>query len=105
MPRTEDLRVVGMRPIVAPEDLKRVFPLNDQTAEFVADSRRAFLDVMHGRDPRLVAVVGPCSIHEATAALDYARRLAGLAAELKDQLLVVMRVYFEKPRTTVGWKG
>ncbi len=105
MPRTEDLRVVGMRPIVAPEDLKRVFPLSDRAAEFVADSRRAFLEVMYGRDPRLVAVVGPCSIHEADAALEYARRLSGLAHELRDQLLVVMRVYFEKPRTTVGWKG
>jgi 3-deoxy-7-phosphoheptulonate synthase len=94
-----------MRPIVAPEDLKRVFPLNERGAEFVAASRRAFREVMYGRDPRLVAVVGPCSIHDADAALDYARRLAALAAELRDQLLVVMRVYFEKPRTTIGWKG
>jgi len=105
MPKTENLRVKELRPIVAPEDLKQVFPLSERAAAFVAASRRAFCEAMRGRDHRLVAVVGPCSIHESTAVLDYARRLAALAEELSDQLLVVMRVYFEKPRTTVGWKG
>ncbi|MFU8858585.1 MAG: 3-deoxy-7-phosphoheptulonate synthase [Deferrisomatales bacterium] len=102
---TEDLRIRAMSPIVAPEDLKRVFPLTPDAAAFVSRSREAILDVLYGRSPRLLAVVGPCSIHHADAALDYARRLAALARELEEQLLVVMRVYFEKPRTTVGWKG
>ncbi len=105
MKTTEDLRVRAMSPIVAPEDLKRVFPLTDAAAEFVAASRRQIQDLLYGRDRRLLAVVGPCSIHDAAAALDYARRLAALARELEDQLCVVMRVYLEKPRTTVGWKG
>jgi len=105
MSRTEDLRVKGMHPIVAPEDLKRVFPMSERAMDVVAASRHAFREVMYGRNPRLVVVVGPCSIHDADAALDYARRLAALSVELEDQLLVVMRAYFEKPRTTVGWKG
>ncbi len=105
MKATEDLRVRAMSPIVAPEDLKRVFPITDAAADFVARARRQILDMLYGRDRRLMAVVGPCSIHDAVAAVEYARRLASLAAELSDQLFVVMRVYFEKPRTTVGWKG
>jgi len=105
MKTTEDLKVRAMSPIVAPEDLKRVFPLTDAGSEFVARSRSQILDILYGRDPRLMAVVGPCSIHDPSAAIEYARRLAGLAAEVSDYLFVVMRVYFEKPRTTVGWKG
>ncbi len=105
MKTTEDLRVRALSPIVPPQDLKQVFPLSDPAAEFVAASRAAILDILYGRDRRLLAVVGPCSVHDPEAALDYARRLAALAREVNDALLVVMRVYFEKPRTTVGWKG
>ncbi len=105
MRTTEDLRVRAMSPIVAPEDLKRVFPLTEAAAEFVFRSRRQILDLMYGRDRRLMAVVGPCSLHDPTAAVDYARRLAALAREVEDRLFVVMRAYFEKPRTRVGWKG
>ncbi|GAB4275283.1 MAG: 3-deoxy-7-phosphoheptulonate synthase [Deferrisomatales bacterium] len=105
MPITEDLRVRALSPIVAPEDLKRVFPLTEEAAEFVASARRQILDILRGADHRLMAVVGPCSIHDAASALDYARRLAAAAREVQDHLFVVMRAYLEKPRTTVGWKG
>ncbi len=105
MIRTNNLKVKALTPIVSPSDLKQVFPLSARGAEFVADSRRQVLDIIHGRDRRLMVVVGPCSIHDPRAAVDYAQRLAKLHRELRDQLLLVMRVYFEKPRTTIGWKG
>jgi len=103
--RTNNLKITGLTPIIAPGDLKQVFPLTEQDAELVARSREQIQDILWGRDPRMVVVVGPCSIHDPVAALDYAGHLARLAEELQDQLLIVMRVYFEKPRTTVGWKG
>jgi len=105
MKRTTNLNVRSMTPIIAPTDLKQVFPLSEQAAEFVIQSRQQIKDIIHNRDRRLMVVVGPCSIHDPMAAIDYARRLAKLNQELADQLLLVMRVYFEKPRTTIGWKG
>jgi 3-deoxy-7-phosphoheptulonate synthase len=105
MKRTNNLRIRGLTPIIAPADLKQVFPLSEVGAEFVTSARQQVVDILHQRDRRLMAVVGPCSIHDSRAALDYARRLAALGRELEDQLLLVMRVYFEKPRTTIGWKG
>ncbi len=91
--------------LITPEELKAKFPLNAQQQEQVAASRQTISDIIAGRDPRLLVVCGPCSIHDTEAALDYARRLQTLSEQLKDQLYLVMRVYFEKPRTTVGWKG
>lgn len=91
--------------MITPEELKRQFPLSEAEQHAIAESRRTIADIIHGRDPRLLVVCGPCSIHDTDAALDYARRLQALSAELSDQLYIVMRVYFEKPRTTVGWKG
>jgi 3-deoxy-7-phosphoheptulonate synthase len=105
MIRTSNLRVRSLTPIIAPSDLKQVFPLSERGAAFVTQARENVTNILHKRDPRLMAVVGPCSIHDPKAALDYAQRLARLARELEDQLLLVMRVYFEKPRTTIGWKG
>ena len=105
MKRTTNLNVRSMTPIIAPSDLKQVFPLSEQAAEFVTQSRQQVKNIIHNRDRRLMIVVGPCSIHDPQAAIDYARRLAKLNQELADQLLLVMRVYFEKPRTTIGWKG
>ena len=106
MLRTSNLRVRSLTPIIAPNDLKQVFPLGERGAEFVTHARESVTGILHNRDARLMVVVGPCSIHDPNAALEYAGRLAGLAREVEDQLfLVVMRVYFEKPRTTVGWKG
>ncbi|MFO7982328.1 MAG: 3-deoxy-7-phosphoheptulonate synthase [Desulfuromonadales bacterium] len=105
MIRTNNLRIQGLSPIISPGDLKQVFPLNEQGAQFVARSRQQLQDILYRRDKRLMAVVGPCSIHDPRAALEYAERLAVLGKELSDQLLLIMRVYFEKPRTTIGWKG
>ena len=105
MKRTSNLRIRGLSPIIAPSELKQVFPLSERNAEFVTRSREQIQDILYGRDRRLMAVVGPCSIHDPRAALDYAERLARLGRELSEQLLLVMRVYFEKPRTTIGWKG
>ena len=105
MLRTSNLRVRSLTPIIAPSDLKQVFPLTERGAEFVTHARESVTNILHNRDARLMAVVGPCSIHDPKSALDYAQRLAHLARELEDQLLIVMRVYFEKPRTTIGWKG
>jgi 3-deoxy-7-phosphoheptulonate synthase len=105
MKRTSNLRIRSLQPIIAPTDLKQVFPITEHAADFVTRSREQITDIIRGRDRRLMAVVGPCSIHDPKAALEYAGRLAKLAKELDDQLFLVMRVYFEKPRTTVGWKG
>lgn len=103
--KTEDLRVRALSPIIAPEDLKRVFPLTEGAAATVSRARQEIQDLLYGRDRRLMAVVGPCSLHDPAATLEYARRLAVLARDLDDQLFVVMRAYFEKPRTRGGWKG
>ena len=105
MVQTNNLNVLEVSPIIAPQDLKQVFPLPIAEASFVNDSRNAIKSILRREDSRLLAVVGPCSIHDPTAAIEYAHRLAKLAEELQDQLLIIMRVYFEKPRTTVGWKG
>jgi len=103
--RTEDLRIASIQEVVSPADLHREIPLSDAGAEAVHGARQAIQRILAGDDDRLVVIVGPCSIHDPEAALDYARRLKAAAAEHADDLLVVMRVYFEKPRTTVGWKG
>ena len=105
MVRTNNLNVSGLTPIIAPADIKQVFPLSAQNAELVSGSRQQIQDILHNRDRRVMVVVGPCSIHDPKAAIDYAERVAKLSTELADQLLIVMRVYFEKPRTTIGWKG
>ena len=102
---TNDVHVKSLRPLVPPAILIEEIPLDKAQATAVQCHRAAIGDVVLGNDHRLVAVVGPCSIHETSAALEYAGRLQRLAARLEDDILVVMRVYFEKPRTTVGWKG
>ncbi len=105
MIKTNNLKITGITPIIAPSDLRQVFPLSASRAEFVNKSREQLKKILQRRDKRLMVVVGPCSIHDPDAAVEYARRLADLAHRVDDQLLLVMRVYFEKPRTTVGWKG
>src|SRR5437764_1437114 len=105
MLRTQNLHVVKTEPLVAPRVIKRELPGSDALYEVVVRARATIRDIIAGRDRRLLAVVGPCSIHDPEAALDYAGRLGALAERLADKLFVVMRVYFEKPRTTVGWKG
>ena len=103
--RVDDVRIASVRPLVAPAVLLEDLPAPADVEALVQATRGAIGDVLHGRDDRLVAVVGPCSIHDHDAAIAYARRLKPLADALAGELLVVMRVYFEKPRTTVGWKG
>ena len=103
--RTRDLRVESIRPLLPPAILLEELPLGETAALAVNKSREEVARILRGQDDRLVVVVGPCSIHDPRAAMDYARRLHALAAELASDLRIVMRVYFEKPRTTVGWKG
>jgi len=102
---TSDLRIRATTPLPAPEALEREIPLDDAGAARVAAARREIASIMAGRDDRLLVVVGPCSIHDPDAATDYARGLGSEAARHAGELLVAMRVYFEKPRTVVGWKG
>jgi 3-deoxy-7-phosphoheptulonate synthase len=104
-PATSDLHVAGFQPLIAPYELLAELPLGESRAATVRGSRDAVRRIIAGDDDRLLVVVGPCSVHDADAAVDYAVRLAKTAAQLADELCVVMRVYFEKPRTTVGWKG
>jgi 3-deoxy-7-phosphoheptulonate synthase len=103
--RTDDLRITDVRPLIPPAILLEEIPVTERASNVVANARGAIAAVIEGRDPRLVVVAGPCSIHDAKAALEYAARLQKLAVRYAGQLIVVMRTYFEKPRTTVGWKG
>eukprot|EP00163_Fabomonas_tropica_P015451 TRINITY_DN2824_c0_g3_i1.p2 TRINITY_DN2824_c0_g3~~TRINITY_DN2824_c0_g3_i1.p2 ORF type:complete len:359 (-),score=68.30 TRINITY_DN2824_c0_g3_i1:3075-4151(-) len=103
--KLENLNVASQEALITPEALKQEMPLSDKAAETVSKGRQAIYDIMDGKDHRLFVVVGPCSIHDVEAARDYAQRLKKLSDEVSDTLLIVMRVYFEKPRTTVGWKG
>ncbi|HEX9309100.1 MAG TPA: 3-deoxy-7-phosphoheptulonate synthase [Anaeromyxobacter sp.] len=103
--RTEDLNVATLDIMPSPDEVKAKLPLTEAAANTVVKGRRTLEAILDGKDQRLFVVVGPCSIHDPVAGLDYARRLAGLARELEDVFYFVMRVYFEKPRTSVGWKG
>ena len=103
--QTDDLRIRGMTELATPEEVIRELPCTDRAAATVSGARRAVQRILHGRDDRLAVVIGPCSIHDVHAAREYAERLARERARLSGELELVMRVYFEKPRTTVGWKG
>ncbi|MDR3580982.1 MAG: 3-deoxy-7-phosphoheptulonate synthase [Oryzomonas sp.] len=105
MIKTNNLKITAITPIIAPTDLRQVFPLSDHDREFINTSRDCIKEIIHRRDRRLMVVVGPCSIHDPLAAIEYAKRLAVLSRKVEDQLFLVMRTYFEKPRTTIGWKG
>ena len=103
--KVQDVNILETTPLISPAELKEKHPLTDDVATFVYDSRQAVKRVLAGEDKRLIAIVGPCSIHSADIAIEYARKLAALARRVEDRMVVVMRVYFEKPRTTTGWKG
>ena len=105
MNKTDDIRINGIDELLPPIAHLYELPLDDKAAELVESTRNQIADLIHGRDKRLLAVIGPCSIHDPKAALEYARRLLPLRQKYEKELLIVMRVYFEKPRTTVGWKG
>ncbi len=103
--QTDDLRIQNLRPLIPPAILMEELPLGEESSRTVAEGRARIQAVLRGQDDRLVVVVGPCSIHDPKAALEYAVRLREAALRTAQDLLVVMRVYFEKPRTTLGWKG
>ena len=102
---TDDLRIRELKELSTPEQVMREFPRTETASDTVTGARTALHDILHGTDDRLAVVIGPCSIHDPVAAMDYARRLAEIRPYLADRLEIIMRVYFEKPRTTVGWKG
>ncbi len=104
-PATDDVRIDGLRPLIPPAILMEEIHPGEEAIARIAEARQQIGNIVHGKDDRLVVVVGPCSIHDPNAAIEYAKRLKGLADQHVDDLLIAMRTYFEKPRTTVGWKG
>ncbi len=104
-PAIHDVNVVATTPLTVPRQLKAALPISSASLETVLEGRETIRAILRGEDPRMLVVVGPCSIHDVKAALEYAERLAALRRRVADRLYVVMRVYFEKPRTTIGWKG
>ncbi|MGC9328096.1 MAG: 3-deoxy-7-phosphoheptulonate synthase [Candidatus Hinthialibacter sp.] len=105
MKKSQDLHVLEVIPLIPPAQLKDEIPATERANETVVESRQVIKRMLRGKDDRMLAIVGPCSIHDEKAAFEYAERLAKLRRELIDRLFIVMRVYFEKPRTTIGWKG
>ena len=103
--QTDDIRITGMQEVIAPESLMSDLPISSATSNLVFNTRQEVANIIHKQDDRLLAIIGPCSIHDPKAAIEYAQRLANSAEKYRESLLIVMRVYFEKPRTTVGWKG
>ena len=102
---TSDLRIVSHSPLIAPYELKQQYVADERIYHLVRQSRKTIVDIIEGKDPRLLVLVGPCSIHDDRAALEYAERLTKLNRRLEERLYIVMRVYFEKPRTRLGWRG
>jgi 3-deoxy-7-phosphoheptulonate synthase len=105
MPRTDDLRIREMKELVPPSHLIREFSCSEKAANTAANARTALHRILHGQDDRVMVVIGPCSIHDTKAAMEYAHRLVKERERFGNELEIIMRVYFEKPRTTVGWKG
>jgi 3-deoxy-7-phosphoheptulonate synthase len=102
---TDNIRITSSAPIMPPNELIAKYPLSEESSTDVFKSREAIKNILQGKDKRLMVIVGPCSIHDPIAAREYAEKLSIVREELKDELFIVMRVYFEKPRTTIGWKG
>ena len=105
MPQTDDLRINHVTEVESPAAIHNQFPISESAATTVANSRNAIHNILHGKDDRLLVIIGPCSVHDPKSAIEYAEKLKVVREQLKDDLEIVMRVYFEKPRTTVGWKG
>ncbi len=103
--KTDDVRITGLQEVLPPMTLHKEFPMDEHASETVYHARKAIHNILHGKDDRMVVVVGPCSVHDPDAAREYAAKLKVMIDELADDLCIIMRVYFEKPRTTVGWKG
>lgn len=105
MKNTQNIHIRSLVPLISPNALRSELPMSEQACQTVVSAREAIQRILRRQDDRLLAIVGPCSIHDERAALEYAERLAGLARNVADRILLCMRVYFEKPRTTIGWKG
>jgi 3-deoxy-7-phosphoheptulonate synthase len=105
MPQIQDVNIQHIQPLATPRELQEKFPTTPQIAQLVSDGRQQIASILRGEDDRMLLITGPCSLHDVNAGYEYAQRLKKLADEFQDRLLIVMRVYFEKPRTTVGWKG
>ena len=105
MIKTDDVHITAIKELLPPIALLEKFPATQEIKQTVAGARSAISNILSNKDDRVLVIIGPCSIHDTEAALDYAAKLAPLREKYKDTLEVVMRVYFEKPRTTVGWKG
>ena len=103
--KTDDLRITAMKEVISPEQLHKDCQISESASKLIFDTRTAIHNILNGKDDRLLVIIGPCSIHDPDAAREYATRLKEMRNELGEDLLIVMRVYFEKPRTTVGWKG
>lgn len=103
--QTENLNITGEKLLLTPKQVKAKLPLSDKAEKVVVQARQTVRDILEGKDPRVFLVVGPCSIHDIDSAKEYASKLAKLSEEVKDQFFIIMRAYFEKPRTTLGWKG
>ena len=105
MHQTDDLRIKGITEVDSPAAVHSLFPITEAASKTVAESREAIHKILHGEDDRLLVIIGPCSVHDPKSAIEYANKLLPIRHELRGELEIVMRVYFEKPRTTVGWKG
>ena len=103
--KTDDLRIIETQELSTPEDVRQELPITDLSAKTILNSRKVIEDILDGKDDRIFVVIGPCSIHDPIAAMDYAKKLKKISQEVSENLFIIMRVYFEKPRTTVGWKG
>ena len=105
MELTDNLNIKDFKPLITPKQLKEEFPETEEAAQFVAESRNIIQAILTNRDDRRIVLAGPCSLHDCKGTLEYGERLRELQDEVKDKILIIMRAYFEKPRTTVGWKG
>ncbi len=105
MRKVNDLHIRDIQPLIPPAELKQRYPLPVESAELVYESRETIKKIVNREDPRIIGIVGPCSIHDTKAAFEYAKKLNALRDKVKDKIYIIMRVYFEKPRTTIGWRG
>ncbi|MEA3224969.1 MAG: 3-deoxy-7-phosphoheptulonate synthase, partial [Planctomycetota bacterium] len=105
MEQTDNLNILRFKPLISPDELKREFPETDEVARLVASARVNVYNILANKDKRRLVITGPCSLHDCEATLEYARKLAELQEEVSEKIFIIMRAYFEKPRTTLGWKG
>jgi len=105
MKKIDDINISSLNPIISPLELKKLYPMTEEINKIVSESRRIIREIIQKKDKRLLAIIGPCSIHDEKSTMEYAEKLFKLCKKVNDKIFIVMRVYFEKPRTTIGWKG